>query len=385
MLRLVVIPNDPLTAYLEKGEVKERYFNPEDLFDEVHVISLTDRDASPAEVQAMAGRAELHIHAVGRPKPWALGRHAGRVARLIAGLEPDAIRAFNPLYMGRLASLAGRASGKPTIISVHDDFSLRRNLKIYGLGYIFSARGGYQLVHQLFFVRSMFAAVDKVVCAYPFAARWVDGYAREKREIILNRVYLDRFAPKTDYAVEGRFRVLNLGRQFPGKNPANMIRAAAEVDGLELTLVGRGPLHEELIDLARRLGLAERVNFIPAVANDEVPALMAEHDAFAMNLIQPGVCIPIIEALAAGLPVVTNRPIFPEGLDLVGEYVLQVEDSAKGYAEALAGLIADEGLRERLGRAGPRFVAQIEGRKMERREADLYRSLLGLDERGDID
>lgn len=377
MPRLVVIPNDPLQAYLAKGEVKEGYFNPGDVFDRVEVISLTDHEADPAQVRAMAGRAELAIHCLGRPKPWAMGPHLRRVTEAVAALKPDLIRGYNPLYMGRLAVAAGRATGRPAVISVHDDFSLRRSLSLYGWRYLASARGGYQLIHQPLWARAMFRSAAVVICAYPFAARWVNSFSPRRVEIILNRVYTDRFHPPDAYDSAGPLRILNLGRQFEGKNPTNIIRALAGLDDARLTLVGQGPLHDRLRETADRAGLADRVEFIPAVANDRLPQLMAEHDVFAMNLIQPGVCIPILEAMAAGLPVVVNRPRFRDGLDLVGQAVLQVEDSPEGYGRALVELAEDDALRERLGRAGVELVRGIDGRVMERREADLYRELLG--------
>ena len=45
-MKLCVFPNDPLKSYLEKGEIKERYFNPNNLFDEVHVISPIEKDVN---------------------------------------------------------------------------------------------------------------------------------------------------------------------------------------------------------------------------------------------------------------------------------------------------------------------------------------------------
>ena len=44
MKKLCVFPNDPLKSYFKKGEIKPRYFNPKNIFDEVHVISLFDDD-----------------------------------------------------------------------------------------------------------------------------------------------------------------------------------------------------------------------------------------------------------------------------------------------------------------------------------------------------
>ncbi len=382
--RLAVLPHDQVLKYFLKGEVKPRYFNPEDLFAEIHVITLADEDIQPDKVKAMAGRAQLFIHPLGRPRPWSLERHATNVVRLISHLRPDVIRAYNPLYMGRLGATAGGLLGVPVVISVHDDYSLRRNFRLYGFDYLRSPRGVYQLFHLLFFNRSMFRNTSQVICAYPFAAKWVDKYAPSKRVVILNRVYLDQFRPKSDYDVNGRFKILNLGRQFAGKNPENILKAVAGLD-VDLTLVGNGPIHPGLMRLTRQLGLNDRVRFISALAHELIPALMIEFDLFAMHLSQPGICIPVLEAMASGLPVVMNRPRFKNGLDLVGDHVVQVADTPQGYKAAFERLMADRAARQGLGRAGTEFVRQYEGRKTERMEADLYRRLLGLPLEGEIE
>ena len=42
-MKLCIFPNDPLQAYYDKGEIKERYYNPNNLFDEVHFINDIER------------------------------------------------------------------------------------------------------------------------------------------------------------------------------------------------------------------------------------------------------------------------------------------------------------------------------------------------------
>ena len=64
--KLCVFPNDPLKSYFKKGEIKPRYFNPKNFFDEVHVISLFDDDIEEEKVKVVAGNALFKIHVVGK-------------------------------------------------------------------------------------------------------------------------------------------------------------------------------------------------------------------------------------------------------------------------------------------------------------------------------
>ena len=54
---------------MAKGEIKENYFNPGGMFDQVHLITLAKEDVPPQMVQGLAGRARLFIHPIGRPNP----------------------------------------------------------------------------------------------------------------------------------------------------------------------------------------------------------------------------------------------------------------------------------------------------------------------------
>ena len=51
MRRFIVFPGDPLYKYFEKGEIKLRYWNPQNMFSEVHIISLCSSDIEPEKVQ----------------------------------------------------------------------------------------------------------------------------------------------------------------------------------------------------------------------------------------------------------------------------------------------------------------------------------------------
>ena len=64
--KLVVFPNDSLLDYFNKGEIKERYFNPLNWFDEIHIISLFHEEIEAKKVQKLAGNAVLKIHNFGK-------------------------------------------------------------------------------------------------------------------------------------------------------------------------------------------------------------------------------------------------------------------------------------------------------------------------------
>ena len=50
-MKLCIFPNDPIIAYYEKGEIKPRYYNPNNFFDEIDIISLTKKDVDESKVK----------------------------------------------------------------------------------------------------------------------------------------------------------------------------------------------------------------------------------------------------------------------------------------------------------------------------------------------
>ena len=106
------------------------------------------------------------------------------------------------------------------------------------------------------------------------------------------------------------------------KNPGALIRAAAATPGMRVTMQGRGPLEDDLHELVRELGVADRVTFAPFVK----PKL---HVAAVIDVMRGAelVCLPsfsesfglvMIEALAAGAPVAGFGPTLREIRDLLG-------------------------------------------------------------------
>ena len=55
MKKICVFPNDALKDYFDKGEIKHGYFNPQNFFDEVHVISLFENEIKSEKVAELAG------------------------------------------------------------------------------------------------------------------------------------------------------------------------------------------------------------------------------------------------------------------------------------------------------------------------------------------
>jgi glycosyltransferase involved in cell wall biosynthesis len=366
MLRLLAFPSDPVSAYLRKGEIKERYFNPGDMFDQVHLVTLARQDASPKEVQALAGRAELFIHPLGRVNPLNLPFFCRTVRGLAREIGPDLIRAHNPWLAGTLAVQAGQGRPAPTLIYLHIDNDERR---------LFDPSLRFRLVRPL--ERYSLSRADLVVCVSKFLEGYAHRHGAGRTATIYNKVFVDQFVRPRPQSLHSPLRILYVGRLDPQKAPEIIIRALAGPGGrltAELTIIGDGGRRRELESLAAELGLSDRVEFIPSVPNREIQRYYHRADVFAMATNYEGFCIPVLEAMASGLPVVAcSTPPLPE---IVGSAGLLVELSAPAFRQALGRLKQEPELALSLGAAASKRARQLDGRIMEEREVRLYREIM---------
>ena len=365
-LKLVAFSNDPVSAYLAKGEIKENYFNPGGLFDQVHLITPAQEDVSPGEVRSLAGRAELFIHPVGRPGFLSLPFLFKPVTRLVRALRPDLIRAHNAWAAGALAVHAGKKLKIPTLIYLHIENDQRRR---------FDPALKYRLVKPL--ERYSLRGAAAAVCVSGFLEAYAARYGARRTVTVYNKVYAAQFARPAPQGFHDPVRVLCVGRLDPQKAPDIILRAVASLDPeqrVELTLIGQGSLKPGLERLASELGIADRVGFIGAVPHAEIQKHYRRADIFALATHYEGFCIPVLEAMAAGLPVlVSDTP--PLG-EIIGETGLIVDKTPEAFGRALGAWIEDPGPALALGRQAAVRAAELDGKVMEDREVELYKELL---------
>jgi glycosyltransferase involved in cell wall biosynthesis len=135
------------------------------------------------------------------------------------------------------------------------------------------------------------------------------------------------------------YRILTVGRLKPAKNYPLLLNAFARISDLNarLMILGEGPLRKQLERQVRELGIAERV-IMPGSFPDPWP-FYASADLFVLSSDYEGFGNVLIEAMAAGVPVVsTDCPHGPAEILDGGRFGRLVPS---GNAEALADAIAE--------------------------------------------
>jgi glycosyltransferase involved in cell wall biosynthesis len=261
------------------------------------------------------------------------------LVRLMRRLRPHAVHA-NSSKAGILGRIAARVAGVPVrIFTVH--------------GWAFRATGGpqsrlYRWLERL--VRPLttaFVCVSEEERRAGIAARTCDS---ENTVVIRTGVSLE-----TPQARPGESppQIVSVGRLAFPKDPLTLVRALAALNGRTYSalLVGEGP-HRQVVE-AELAALRPAAQIVLAGNRDDVGELLARSHLFVLSTRSEGLPVTVLEAMAAGLPVVASRVGGIPELVVDGETGFLVPPGdPDGLAEAIDRLLGDAGLRERFGAAG---------------------------------
>lgn len=193
--------------------------------------------------------------------------------------------------------------------------------------------------------------------------------------VVGNGIDLDAFRGPQRRGLRGAgARLLCVARLAPAKNHALLLQTVALLResgrDVSLTLVGDGPLRGRLEELARELGISERVRF--AGRRTDTPAFYRDCDLFVLLSDYEGMPMSIIEAMASGLPVVATRAGGVGELVDDGVSGALVEADAAAAAEAIAAICDDPALYARLSAGAVRTSSRYSATAMMEKYVGLY-------------
>ena len=144
-----------------------------------------------------------------------------------------------------------------------------------------------------------------------------------------------------------------------------------------LLIIGNGELFEELNQLIIECGVQNKVTIKKSVPNNQIQDYYKSAKIFALayNTEVESLPMPVIEAMAAGLPVVIPFPKegFSEGLEKTAIFSKNNEES---FTEYIQRLLNNDELREKISILSANKAKEFDSQKIEKREAEIYLKLL---------
>jgi colanic acid/amylovoran biosynthesis glycosyltransferase len=225
-----------------------------------------------------------------------------------------------------------------------------------------------------------------VVCTSDFVRAQLMGLVEREhwRKLQVSRCALDAraFAAPPRARGKGRLHILTVARLVASKGQAVLLEALAELRArgvdADVTFVGDGPDRAALDALAGELGVGDRVRFTGAVGQDELPGWYRRADLFCLPTFSEGLGVVLIEAMAAGLPVVSTRVMgVPEVIEDGDCGLLVSPGRADELAAAIERMATSPDLRARMGRRGRvRVEREFDLDSAGRRLAELFEQTL---------
>lgn len=226
----------------------------------------------------------------------------------------------------------------PSVVTVHDLTHLR-----------FYSR--FHAAYYNHFLKPLYRRCSAIVCVSEYTRRefldW-SGMPPDKVSVVYNSV--DQAYLENQEAAQFSYRyVLYPGNHRGYKNLERLISAfaASKLPQQDIHLVMTGSANQSLVEHAMRQGVVSKLHFLGRVNDEDLPKLYKGALLVAFVSLYEGFGLPIVEAMASGVPVLTSDvSAMPE---VAGNAALIVDPYSIGaIAEGLNDLVNDDVLRQDL-------------------------------------
>jgi glycosyltransferase involved in cell wall biosynthesis len=297
-----------------------------------------------------------------------------RLVELLRTFRPDIAHVHAGIsWEGHGIARAARAAGIPAVVRTeHLPYTLRP-LKDCAL--------------EAWYARESLLA-DRIICVSSTARATFRMSAADtsRYRIVPNGIPPCAPLPRSHNTVRERLQlhevplILTVGRFTEQKQHTVLLQAMPRVQrqcpSAHLLLVGCGPLETRLRNQGRSLGIGDRVRFLGA--REDVPELLAAADAFCLPSHFEGHPLALMEAMAAGLPVVATRAAGITDVIKNGETgILVPVGDPVALSAALIRVLSNEALGRALGQRGQSEISRhFTAEHMAKRTMAVYRELL---------
>ena len=370
--RVLIVLNDLATGGAQRVAVSQAAWLAADGYD-VHVASLERLPAGAMIAECRRLGVPTHLLR-GRGEPELLA--AARLEALVRGIRPDVVHTHMAVA-GVVGRGCARRHGVPHLVTTLHNLTDWQERAWHPLRFLDRK--------SLRWCDGIAAASEAIRAAME---RWDAGLAARTR-VVYNGVEVDSFArdagsratARESLGVEAAACVIGTVARLERRKGIDLLIGAfaaahAAAPALRLLVVGDGPEREALAACARERGVERAVRFVGE--QRDVRPWLAAMDVFAAPSRTEGLGIALIEAMAAGLPVLASRVGgIPEviGSCLCGE--LLPPEAGSAWRDAMLKLAADPGARAALGATASLRARAFSVEASRDALCALYREVLG--------
>ncbi len=359
MKKLLVIVNDILSDLILKGEITDRYYNPGNVFDEVHILLMNNDKPSVEDLKRTVGSADLFIYNFPSNsklfflktlcyRPFMLDFYLGSTLEMVNDIKPNLVRGYMNRINGYIAYKIKQLFDIPYVISLHGNPDVDYYRGRLGNTVIKKIYGRAIEAVEIISIQN----ADYVLPVYSPIIPYLKKHNVKNYELVYNAVCLD-CRVKTTYKINKKVKLLTVGRQVLNeKDPSPIIEAVLEINkfDIEYTLIGNGDIHQRLINKFKDMRGFDRIRFITSMDNERVLEVMRNSDLYVYSSNNYEISKTCIEASIIGLPIIVNDRYGDPAQELIDGKFHLIHNSKNDFKNAILEYIENYEKRKKLGK-----------------------------------
>jgi glycosyltransferase involved in cell wall biosynthesis len=318
-------------------------YNPDALF---RVPSLKEL-SNPVNFAEWVG-----VSTMGFPEPFTFGIRAFQFMQ-------NNSRRYDIVHDNQSLSYGVWAIGRrmPTVATIHHPITIDRRIAVRSVS---SAWKKFQYMRWYSFIgmqkrvsRTLSHIITVSACARDDISSDFN-ISPDKFRIVPNGIDTDLFYPVAQVPREKNRIIVTNSADTPLKGLYYLLHAVADLSKtrkIRLVVVGSPKKNGSIVRLITRLGIGRSITFTGRISHEEFVHQYAKASAAVVPSVYEGFGLPVGEAMACAVPVIsTTGGALPEVVGDAG--ILVPPENAGALSQAIAGLLDNPDLADRLGRAG---------------------------------
>ena len=300
----------------------------------------------------------LDVSTMGFPEPFIFGLRAYQFLR-------SRVRRYDIVHDNQSLSYGIWAINKrmPTVATIHHPVTVDRKIAIQ------SARSPWEKMKQwrwysfIGMQKRVSRSLARIITVSKSAKEDISrdfNIPMEKFSIVPNGIDTKRFYPIADIEREKNRVIVTNSADTPLKGLFFLFQAVAElakIQDIHVTVVGEPKKDGDIVNLVRKLGIGQRINFTGRIDGHEFVRQYARATMAVIPSVYEGFGLPVGEAMACGVPVIsTTGGALPEVVGDAGVLVPPADSAA--LAGAIHELLGNPKKAKKLGLAGYRRVQE---------------------------
>lgn len=275
----------------------------------------------------------------------------------------------------------------PIIVNVNDTYTIEPNgLKYYLENYYDGFKRWLFLNISKLIEQSKISRFNILIANSKYTADTIQKYYLEiagNIEIIYKGIQTDTYTSIIEdkkYKNTHNPMILYVGGNMQRKGVPDLIRATSiirnSIPKIRVVIVGKDPIVPKLIVLSKKLGVEENIEFMGYMSHDKLVSLYSQADLFVMPSLIEAFGVSILEAMAAGVPVIaTNVGGIPEIIQNGVNGITIPPRNPNILAKAIIDIHFDPDSKEKYRKSGLSTIQNFSSEIMVSRTFELYKQL----------